>query len=81
MVIGEEIVNLQERIHVTSLVVSHDRDLAFGVADRIAVINNGRILTIGTPEEVKAQPDPLIQEFLHANFKKEVLKAGEHIKK
>jgi phospholipid/cholesterol/gamma-HCH transport system ATP-binding protein len=81
VVIGEEIVNLQERIHVTSLVVSHDRDLAFGVADRIAVINNGRILTIGTPEEVKAQPDPLIQEFLHANFKKEVLKAGEHIKK
>ena len=34
LVIGEEIVNLQERIHVTSLVVSHDRDLAFGVADR-----------------------------------------------
>src|SRR5437899_6793981 len=73
LVIGEEIVNLQERIHVTSLVVSHDRDLAFGVADRIAMINQGRILTIGTPEEVKNQPDPLIQEFLHANFKKDVL--------
>src|SRR5829696_4168202 len=52
VVIGEEILNLKERIHVTSLVVSHDRDLAFGVADRIAVINEGRILTIGTPEEV-----------------------------
>src|SRR5207253_7880001 len=80
VVIGEEIVNLQQRIHVTSLVVSHDRDLAFGVADRIAVINQGRILTIGTPEEVKNQPDPLIQEFLHANFKKDVLRAGQHIK-
>src|SRR5438874_3580799 len=67
LVIGEEIVNLQERIHVTSLVVSHDRDLAFGVADRIAVINQGKILTIGTPDEVKSNPDPLIQEFLHAN--------------
>src|ERR1044071_3612521 len=38
-VIGEEILNLKNRIHVTSLVVTHDRDLAFGVADRIAVID------------------------------------------
>jgi len=80
VVIGEEIVNLQERIHVTSLVVSHDRDLAFGVADRIAVISEGKILKIGTPEEAKATSDPLIQEFLRANFQKDVLKAGHHIK-
>ena len=80
VVIGEEIVNLQERIHVTSLVVSHDRDLAFGVADRIAVISEGKILKIGTPEEVKAASDPLIQEFLGANFQKDVLKTGHHIK-
>ena len=71
VVIGEEILNLQQRIHVTSLVVSHDRDLAFGVADRIAVINEGRILTIGTPEEVKRFPDPLVQNFLRADFKRE----------
>src|SRR5256885_15786612 len=66
VVIAEEILRLKERIHVTSLVVSHDRDLAFGVADRIAVINDGRILAIGTPDEVKRKPDPLVQEFLHA---------------
>ena len=69
VVIGEEILNLKERIHVTSLVVSHDRDLAFGIADRIAVINEGRILTIGTPDEVKRKPDPLVQKFLQANLK------------
>ena len=71
VVIGEEILNLQRRIQVTSLVVSHDRDLAFGVADRIAVINEGRILTIGTPDEVKRFNDPLVQSFLHADFKRE----------
>lgn len=71
VVIAEEILNLKERIHVTSLIVSHDRDLAFGVADRIAVINEGRILTIGTPDEVKRKPDPMIQRFLHAGFKRE----------
>ena len=69
LTIAEEIVKLKQRIHVTSLVVSHDRDLAFGVADRIAVLNEGRILTIGTPEEIKRQPDPLIQKFLHADLK------------
>lgn len=71
IVIGEEILRLKERIHVTTLVVSHDRDLAFGVADRIAVINEGRILTIGTPDEVKRFNDPLVQNFLHADFKRE----------
>jgi phospholipid/cholesterol/gamma-HCH transport system ATP-binding protein len=71
VVIGEEILQLQRRIHVTSLVVTHDRDLAFGVADRMAVINEGRILTIGTPAEVKRFNDPLVQSFLHADFKRE----------
>ena len=71
VVIGEEILNLQRRIHVTSLVVSHDRDLAFGVADRMAVINEGRILTIGTPDDVKRFDDPLVQNFLRADFKRE----------
>ena len=71
VVIGEEILKLQRRIQVTSLVVSHDRDLAFGVADRIAVMPMGRILTIGTPEEVKRFKDPLVQSFLHADFKRE----------
>jgi len=71
VVIGEEILKLQQRIHVTSLIVSHDRDLAFGVADRMAVINEGRILTIGTPDEVKRFDDPLVQNFLRADFKRE----------
>lgn len=70
VVIGEEILKLKERIQVTSLVVSHDRDLAFGVADRIAVINEGRILMVGTPDEVTRKQDPLIQKFLHAEFKR-----------
>jgi phospholipid/cholesterol/gamma-HCH transport system ATP-binding protein len=71
VVIGEEILHLNRRIHVTSLVVSHDRDLAFGVADRIAVIVEGQIVTIGTPDEVKRFNDPLVQKFLNADFKRE----------
>ena len=68
VVIAEEIVRLNERIHVTSLVVSHDRDLAFGVADRIAVIHEGRIVAIGSPDEIKRNPDPVVKDFLEARF-------------
>ena len=70
VVIGNEILKLKRRIGVTSLVVTHERDLAFGVADRIAVIAEGKILTIGTPAEVKSFDDPLVQEFLRADFKR-----------
>ena len=68
VVIGEEILDLKSRTHVTSLVVSHDRDLAFGIADRIAVIADGLILVIGTPDEVRRFDDPLVQKFLHIDF-------------
>jgi len=69
--ISEEIIKLNERTQVTSLVVSHDRELAFGVADRIAVIDDGRILTIGAPEDVRRTPDLLVQRFLQAHFKRQ----------
>lgn len=72
VVMGEEIVKLNRRTGVTSLVVTHDRDLAFGVADRIAVIDEGRILTMGTPEAVKQFKNPLVEKFLNADFKREL---------
>lgn len=69
----EEIVRLNQRIAVTSIVVSHDRNLAFGVADRIAILHEGTILFIGTPDAVKVHPDPMIQQFITADFNKQTL--------
>lgn len=71
VVIGEEILELNQRTGVTSLVVTHERELAFGIADRIAVLVEGRIVTLGTPEAVREFPDPLVQKFLRAGFKRE----------
>ena len=71
VVIGEEILKLKGRTGVTSVVVSHDRDLAFGIADRIAFISNGRIIAIGSPNDVKQSRDPAVQKFLRADFKPE----------
>lgn len=67
--IGEEILNLSRRIHVTSIVVSHDRDLAFGIGDRIALIHEGRIILVGTPDELRASAEPIVQKFLTADHK------------
>src|ERR1051325_7890560 len=66
--IGEEILKLNRRTRVTSFVVSHDRDLAFGIADRIALMNSGQILAVGAPDAIKNNPDARIQEFLTAHF-------------
>ena len=74
VMVGEEILKLKSEIGVTSIVVSHDRELAFGVADRIAIINDGSIVTVGTPDEVKHFNDPLVQKFLRADFKRETQK-------
>ncbi len=69
--IAEEILSLKQRMHVTSIVVSHDRDLAFGVADRLAILHEGEILAEGRPAEIKAHPNPIIQRFLTVDFNKE----------
>ena len=61
--IAEDIVKLNERIHATTLVVSHDRDLAFGIAHRIAMLDEGRIVAIGTPDEVKCNLNPACSIF------------------
>jgi phospholipid/cholesterol/gamma-HCH transport system ATP-binding protein len=66
--IARDIVKLKERVRATSVVVSHDRDLAFGIADRIAVLEDGRILAIGTPGEIKNNSNPAVQCFLNASI-------------
>ncbi|MBI3870164.1 MAG: ATP-binding cassette domain-containing protein [Verrucomicrobia bacterium] len=68
--IAAEIVKLNERIRVTTLVVSHDRDLAFSIAHRIAMLHEGRIVAIGAPEEIKRNTDPRAQQFAKASIVK-----------
>jgi phospholipid/cholesterol/gamma-HCH transport system ATP-binding protein len=66
--IAADIVKLNDEVHATSLVVSHDRDLAFGIAGRIAVLEEGCILAIGTPNEIKRNSNPAVQHFLNASI-------------
>jgi phospholipid/cholesterol/gamma-HCH transport system ATP-binding protein len=66
--VARDIVRFNERIQATTLVVSHERDLAFGIAHRIALLAAGRIVAIGTPDEIKRHPEPQVQQFLNASL-------------
>jgi phospholipid/cholesterol/gamma-HCH transport system ATP-binding protein len=55
---------LQQRLGMTSIVVTHDMKSAFDVADRIAYLHEGRIYFQGTPAEIQQTNDQLIQDFL-----------------
>ncbi len=55
---------LQQELHATSVVVSHDVRGSFKVADRIALLHNGRIRAVGTAEEFMAAKDNVVREFL-----------------
>jgi phospholipid/cholesterol/gamma-HCH transport system ATP-binding protein len=47
------------------LVVSHDRDLALNIADRVGILMGGKLLTIAPPAELRTSTDPRIADFLN----------------
>jgi len=63
--ISELIRRLQHEAGVTSLVVTHDVRCAFLVADRVALLDEGRVLVEGPLEEIKASPVPKLRKFLY----------------
>lgn len=62
--ISEIIATLREQTAVTSIVVTHDRDLAVNISDRIAILMDGRIHAIGPTADFKKPTDPVIADFL-----------------
>lgn len=63
-VINELILSMQKQLKIVSIVVTHDMTSAYKVADRIAMLYEGRIIGVGTPDEIRNSPDPIIQQFI-----------------
>ena len=57
---------LNDTLGITSVVVSHDLEETFRIADKVVILANGRIAAQGTPEEVRTSDDPLVHQFVHA---------------
>lgn len=62
--ISEIIATLRNETQVTSIVVTHDRDLANAIADRIALLHHGKLLAVQTPAELNKNEDPIVKDFL-----------------
>lgn len=63
--INDLIIRTQRELEVTSVVITHDMTSAYKVADRIAMLYNGKIVQIGSPDEIKSSADPIVQQFIH----------------
>jgi phospholipid/cholesterol/gamma-HCH transport system ATP-binding protein len=66
-VINELIVNLRNTLSITSIAVTHDIVSAYKIADRIAMLYDGRIIFIGTPEETKNTDHPVVRQFIEGS--------------
>ncbi len=62
--LDELIRQLQKAFKMTIVVVTHEMESVFLIADRIAMMHKGKILAIGTKEELQKNPDPVVQQFL-----------------
>jgi phospholipid/cholesterol/gamma-HCH transport system ATP-binding protein len=58
--INDLILRTRDQLHVTSLAVTHDMTSAYKIADRIAMLHEGRIHAVGTPKEIQATTDPIV---------------------
>ncbi len=63
-VVDSLIMEMRDKLRVTSIVVSHNINSAFNISDQIAMLHDGRVLVQGTPDQVRAHPDPIVQQFL-----------------
>jgi phospholipid/cholesterol/gamma-HCH transport system ATP-binding protein len=62
--VNELTLDLQAKLGVTSIVITHDLDAAFRIADRIALLYLGRIIAIGTKDEIRANQHPVLRQLL-----------------
>jgi len=74
--IDELIIRTGQVLQATQVVVTHDMESAYRVGDRIAMLYEGRIITEGTPEEIQATDDPIVQQFITGNNKGPITQAG-----
>jgi phospholipid/cholesterol/gamma-HCH transport system ATP-binding protein len=63
-VIDRLILRMEAELGVTSVVVTHDMTSAYRVADRIAMLHEGRIRFMGSPDEIRSTDDPIVRGFI-----------------
>jgi phospholipid/cholesterol/gamma-HCH transport system ATP-binding protein len=80
--INDLILRTRDQLRVTSLAVTHDMTSAYKIADRIAMLHEGRIHVVGTPKEIQSTTDPIVWQFVtgSATIPKEVHRGTETVR-
>jgi len=63
--IDQLIIDLNQKLGVTSVVVTHEMDSAFRIADRMVLLDRGKFVAEGTPTQMRESDDPLVRQFVH----------------
>jgi phospholipid/cholesterol/gamma-HCH transport system ATP-binding protein len=63
--IDQLIIGLNEKLGVTSVVVTHEMESAFRIADRMVLLDRGKFVAHGTPRQMRESTDPLVKQFVH----------------
>ncbi|UCE86987.1 MAG: ABC transporter ATP-binding protein [Deltaproteobacteria bacterium] len=77
--LDELILRLRDALRMTIVVVTHELDSAFRIADRIAVLDRGELLALGSVDEVRNHGNPRIQNLLNRRFEEEELDPEEYL--
>ena len=67
--VNELIIDMKQKLHVTSIAVTHDMVSAYKIADRIAMMYEGKIIQIGTPAEIKNTTNTTVKQFITGSAK------------
>ena len=63
-VVADLILEMDQKLGTTTVTITHDMKVAFKIADRVAMLCNGKIIEQGTPEEFQASQNPIVRQFI-----------------
>jgi phospholipid/cholesterol/gamma-HCH transport system ATP-binding protein len=63
--INDLIIRMKKEMKATELIITHDMVSAYKIADRIGMLYEGKIIEVGTPEEIENSKNPIVQQFIH----------------
>jgi len=72
--------SLHDKLNVTSLVVTHDMKSAYHIADKVAMMYKGRIVSEGTPDQIQNSQDPVVHQFINGLSKGPITDAVDTFK-